>query len=653
MVRHQSFKVQQAVIAVYIILFPFLSEAQSLEDHLQKADRFYLKKDYENALKSYEEVLALDANDPLTNFKAGVSALNEENFSQAVVYLERAYELKTDVDSDINYHLGNAYQKDHQYAKARQHFETLKGKNKRLAPLANKRIRECLIADSLMKISVNAKVLPVTGEINTVFSEVAPLIGPHGKTLIFTSDRTSENYEIKSRTNSGDVYISRKNGATWETPEKIGHNINVRLHESATSVSADGNTLLIYYEDGAGDIYTSQLENGEWTKPVSLNKFINHPEYTESSACLSPDGKKLFFASNRPGGKGGFDLYVSELGANGQWGRPSNLGSAINTRGSEETPFFHANGTLYFSSDGQATLGETDIFKSTVSNGKWSTPQNLGYPINTSGYEAYFVLSEDQSTGYFATRRSPHRENTQIYQVDFGTSDDGQGLSHIATTSGTQEKATAPHDKVTVLQGSVIDVTDTKPLEATLTLVDNSTKEVVAKTGTDASGNFKIIIPRGGNYGLTTARTGYLFNSINFDLPAFEKYQEVDTHILMVRAKIGSKVILKNVFFDVNQSQLKKESQSELENIRDLLMQHPQWRIQINGHTDNVGPRNANISLSLKRAEAVVEYLIKEGISRERLSAKGFGPDEPLVSNDDEKDGRQINRRTEIEIIGQ
>ena len=201
------------------------------------------------------------------------------------------------------------------------------------------------------------------------------------------------------------------------------------------------------------------------------------------------------------------------------------------------------------------------------------------------------------------------------------------------------------------MKGTVIDVKKTTPLEATLRLVDNTNNMVISTITTDPSGTFELVIPQSGNYGLTTEKPGYLFNSIHFDLPPFKKFQEIETHILMVKAEVGSKVVLKNIFFDLNEADLKPESLSELQTIKELLVRNPQWRIQINGHTDNTGNAATNLALSHKRAEAVVQYLIAEGIPARRLKAKGYGSEKPLVSNDDEREGRQINRRTEIEII--
>lgn len=412
-----------SVIITAVLLLNFtLSHSQSARDHQEEADRYFLKKDYKKALKSYQEALAGESDNALAYFRAGISSLKEEDFSQAVGYLEKAYQLKADVDEALPYHLGMAYQKNHQFGKAREQFETLRSQNKRLAPVANRKIHECILGDSLMKIVVKAEVKLLPGEINTPFSESGPILSPDG-TLMFTSNRTADDYQIKTGTNSGDVYTAKKVGNSWASVQKIGDHINVKLDESATSISSDGKTLFLYYEDGAGDIYTSSFENGIWSRPVALNKFVNHPQYRESSACVSADGKKLYFSSNRPGGKGGFDIYVSAMGANGQWGRPSNLGPAINTKGDETSPFISGDGgALYFSSDGHASLGDQDIFRSKIQGGKFQRAENLGYPINTSGYEAYFVLNHDNSTGYFSSRRAAPAGNTDIYEVDFSTS---------------------------------------------------------------------------------------------------------------------------------------------------------------------------------------------------------------------------------------
>jgi outer membrane protein OmpA-like peptidoglycan-associated protein len=209
---------------------------------------------------------------------------------------------------------------------------------------------------------------------------------------------------------------------------------------------------------------------------------------------------------------------------------------------------------------------------------------------------------------------------------------------------------------VTVLKGRVMDENSAAPLGATITLTDNTTNTIITQIkSSSATGDFQLTIPHGGNYGVSTERAGYLFNSINFNLPQFAEYQEIDASILMVKAEVGSRAVLKNIFFDTGKSDLKQESVSELENIFELLESNPNLKVQINGHTDNTGDDSTNKVLSLKRASSVVNHLIEKGISQTRLTAVGFGEERPLVSNDDEMDGREINRRTEIEIteVGQ
>lgn len=645
-------KKTQLFITGLMILICCSAQGQSLKEHLAKGDRAYQRKDYENAIPDYLEALKLDAGDARTNLKLGIAYLHEENPKMAVEYLTKAHSLDPAVDPNIDYHLAMAYQKSQLYAKALEHYTALKSKNKSLAAVANRKIRECTLADSLMRIPSGATAELIAGEVNSPFLETNPIASPDGKTLIFTSNRSADEYEIKSRTNYNDVYVSRKNGSAWGAPEKIGGEINVKLNESALSLSADQNTIFLYYEEGHGDIYSSTLENGHWTRPTPLNRFINHPQYREGSACISADGKKLYFSSNRPGGRGGYDIYVSELGQNGQWGRPSNLGSTINTRGDEITPFLHADSvTLYFSSNGHATLGDTDIFRSTLKETGWTKPQHLGHPINTSGPDECFVLSPDGTTGFYSRRNDNATDNIDIFAVQF----DGSAVANasarqtpMSDAPGTERK---PGNGAAILKGSVADVTTQQPLDATLRLVNNSTGQAISVTQTTGAGSFELVMPEGGNYGIITEKEGYLFNSMNFNIPPSTKHRELETRILMVKGDVGSKVVLKNIFFDVSQALLKPESQTELQNIRDLLLQNPGWRIQINGHTDNAGDESANIALSLRRAEAVVNYLISQGIAQERVRAKGYGSAQPLVSNDDEIEGRQINRRTEIEIV--
>jgi outer membrane protein OmpA-like peptidoglycan-associated protein len=690
------------LLATLLFVFSTMLTAYTQSKELiDKGDKLFMKKDYTNALKSY--LSAGDSEDADTNFRIGLCYLYTESKSKAVPYLEKAYRIKPAVDLDIQYHLGLAYQNNHQYALAKKHYEEWSAKNRKLAHIASDKIQQCIIGDSLTRTPVHVKIENIGDGINTPFHEYSPLVTSDGNMMVFTSNRTTDNYKAKSGTNFEDIYITYKNNNGWGTPEKISSKINIKYNDAAAYLSGDGNTLILYYEDGAGDLYIAQREGNTWTEPTPLNKNINTPMFWETSASLSADGKKIFFSSNRPGGKGDLDIWMSERDAKGEWGKAVNLGPTINTSGTEDSPYIHPDGvTLYFSSNGHPSMGSNDIFMSEYKDGRWQKPVNLGYPINSIEYDGFFTISEDKKTGYYSAIRPDGLGSADIYKITFlpppvneehpvvyarnrdestlqpDLIQETEDVIKVEETSDVMEEPTLQqevkvdtpsvvHEEqyidptitlqkelkiVTILKGQVIDELTAQPLAATIILVNNETNTIITRIKTKAEdGAFEITIPHGGNYGVSTEKAGYLFNSINFNLPQFAEYQEIDTHIIMVKAEIGSKVILKNVFFDIGKADLKPESIAEVENIKALLLANPGLVVQINGHTDNTGNAATNKTLSLKRATSVVQYLIEKGISESRLSAKGFGSERPIVSNDDEDEGRAINRRTEIEIL--
>jgi outer membrane protein OmpA-like peptidoglycan-associated protein/Tol biopolymer transport system component len=666
MISWRHYVAVAALICMSQIVF-----AQSVKELLAEGDKYYGKKEYKKALQIYMQALDLNPDDAAVNLKIGLSYLYSETKSKAAQYISKAYRLNPTINDQIDYHLGVAFQNTNEFQKAIQHFENFKKKRNNLAAIADKKIAECRIADSLSHYELNVIIENAGPGVNTSMHEYSPIISGDGNTLIFTSNRTENEREVKEGTNYEDIYITHKAGSGWELPKKISTNINQKYNDAAASLSPDGKTLFLYYEEGAGDIYISHLEGSEWTKPEPLNKNINTSMFWETSASMSADGKKLYFASNRPGGIGELDLYVSELDAKGNWGKAVNMGPLINTPENEDAPFIHPDGvTLYFSSDGHPTLGNSDIFVSEFKNGKWTKPENLGWPINTWEYDGFFTISTDKKKGYYSTLKEGGLGEADIYSITFlepKYKPKPKPVEVAAVETKKPEKTEIVKNTdfvdaivkesfakkvVTVLRGKVIDENTAAPLGATISLVDNETKKVLSKLTVDPkTGDFELIIPHGGNYGVATERPGYLFNSINFNVPKFAEFQEIDTHIIMVRAQVGSKAILKNIFFDTGKADLKVSSQAELNKIQELLTTNPDLKVQINGHTDNTGNAASNKTLSLKRATSVVDYLVSKGVQASRLSAKGYGSERPIVSNDDEESGRELNRRTEIEII--
>lgn len=648
-----------------LFLFPLCTWAQSMNEMLTQGDKYYKGKNYKKALELYFKALEINPDDASVNLKVGLAYLYSETKSKAAKYISKAYRLNPTINDEIDYHLGVAFQNTNEFTKAIEHFNQFKKKKSNLAQIADKKISECRIADSLSQYELNVIIENMGAGINTNLYDYSPIISSDGNTLIFTSNRSDDEKAIKEKTNYEDIFISTKSGQSWQVPKKISSNINQKYNDAAASLSPDGKILFLYYEEGAGDIYISRKEGTDWTTPKPLNRNINTSMFWETSASISADGKKLYFASNRPDGIGELDLYVSELDSKGDWGKAINLGPTINTIENEDAPFIHPDGvTLYFSSDGHPNLGNSDIFVSEFKNAKWQKPENLGWPINTWEYDGFFTISADKKKGYYSTMKEGGLGDTDIYSITFLEPKYKPKPKPIPVAEIPKVQRPknndfidpmihASRDKkvVTILKGKVIDENTAAPLGAVILLVDNETKKIIARITTDpADGKFELIIPHGGNYGVSTEKNGYLFNSINFNLPKFAEYQEVDTHIIMVRAEVGSKVILKNIFFEVGKSDLKNQSIAEVEKIQELLLGNPNLKVQINGHTDNTGNLATNKTLSFKRATAVVDYLISHGVTTSRVSAKGYGSDRPIVSNDDETGGREINRRTEIEI---
>ena len=657
------------VLAVYLILCSFIVSAQDQKTLIANGDKFYGKKDYKNALATYLAAQEINPDDAYLNFKIGLTYLYSETKSKAATYIDKAYRLNPAVNPDIDYHLGIAFQNTNSFKLAIEHFERFKKKRSNLASIADEKIAECQVADSLSQNELNVIIENLGEGVNTPYNDYSPIISADGNTLIFTSNRTDDPARAKANANFEDIFVSYKNANKWSVPKPISPNINIKYNDAAASLSPDGKTLFLYYEEGEGDIYTSTRNGEAWSEPKPLNKNINTAMFWETCASVTSDGKKLFFASNRPGGIGELDIYVSQLDAKGDWGKAVNLGPIINTPKNEDSPFIHHDGTtLYFSSDGHPRLGNSDIFVSEFINNKWKKPENMGYPLNSWEYDGFFTLSPDKKKGYFSTAKEGGFGDADIYSITFLEPKYKPKPKPVVAKVEEQkakpeipkaEEFVAPEIEihkiakvVTLLKGKVIDERNAAPLSAVISLVDNDTNKVITKMNSNpTTGEFELVIPHGGNYGVATEKAGYLFNSINFNLPQFAEYQEIDTHIIMVKAEIGSKVVLRNVFFDIGKSDLKPESIAEVENIRELLVRDAHLRVQINGHTDNSGNAASNKALSLKRASSVVDYLVKHGIATSRLSAKGYGSDRPIVSNDDEEGGRAINRRTEIEII--
>lgn len=622
---------------------------QSSKKLVKTGNKYYDHGFYDEAIKSYQEAAELAPEDLTITYKLGLTFLESKFKHRALPFLQKVKENTEDSTSSLNYHLGLAYQYNHQFVEALEYFHLYRDVTENTYTV-DQHIKQCNIGIEYVNNPKDVKIINISST-NSDNQDYAPLITSDGSSLIFTSRREGSTGGKAAYDNNfyEDIYITHKQKNNWSAPEKISENINTYYHECGAAISPDGKMLFIYVDEGDGDIYVSKLEGTEWSLPIPLNQTINSP-YRELSVSINQDGTELYFSSNRPGGFGGFDIYVSKKDRRGEWAEPINLGPKINTKEDEDAPFIHPKGDmLYFSSTGHLGMGGYDIFRSKLYEGKWSTPINMGYPINTAQDDIYFVIDENNTFGYYATAREDGLGGNDIYAIKMDQKD-YQTASPKPIVKA--KKATLPvAEDVAYFMGKVTDASTGKAISAELILSDNHKNIVIDRQYSDPkTGAFRIAIPKGDNFGLTVEADGYLFFSQHFDAEKL-KGKEIKKNIYLKKAEVGSVAILKNIFFNSGEAIIQSASIAELDRLHELLKGNPTLRIQINGHTDNVGDDTYNQKLSEQRALAVAKYLLQYGISAERVTSKGFGETRPLVSNDDENGGREINRRTEIEII--
>ncbi len=466
--------------------------------------------------------------------------------------------------------------------------------------------------------------------VNSEKSEYYPSITINDSMFVFTRRGAGFREDFFESTILGNKRYSKSN--------LIKGDINLEPSKGAINISQDGEWLIFAgynFRGGFGDfdLYISYYTPTGWSEPENLGRNIN-TESWESAPSLSPDKRALYFSSNRPGGFGNTDLYVSYRQPNGKWSAAVNMGPHINTAGKEQAPFIHAdNATLYFTSDGLPGYGGNDIFVCRKGiNNEWSVPENLGFPINTIEDEGSLFVAADGKTAFYASDRSDSRGGLDIYTFEL--------------------RPNVRPARTLYVHGKVYDAKTKKGLPSAVELVDNQTQKPVMNVQTDETGEYFITLPVGKDYTFTVNRKGYLFFS---ELYPFSKNQPDSTYkkdIPLQPIEVNASLVLKNILFETNSVQLQLISLIEINRLLQLLNENPTLKVQINGYTDNVGKPADNLKLSENRAKSVVDYLVSKGIDVKRLTYKGFGETKPISENITEA-GRAQNRRTEFVIIGQ
>jgi hypothetical protein len=560
-----------------------------------------------------------------------------KRFSESADYYRKAVRIDSLYYKPVFFPLANAEMMSGKYDDALIHYKVYlvqPGISEKNKALALKSVEDCKFASEAIKNPVPFSPVNLGDSVNTADDEYWPSITVDGQTLMFTRQVTTGRSLPKTQE---DFYISLLDNGSWRKSFDAGYPLNTLQNEGAQTISSDGRYMYFTACDKPGgqgkcDIYYSSFNANNWSLPVNIGPPVNTTAW-ESQPSISANGRMLFFTSNRPGGKGGMDIWYSVQKEDGKWDLPVNLGTTINTAGDEMSPFIHFDGrTLYFSSNGKVGMGGFDIYFSKMKDDTtWTEPVNLGYPINTFNDELGLIIDASGQNAYFSSKRDAKR---------------GKDIYTFSVYESIRP------DPVSYFKGTVYEKGTGKPLKASYELVNLTTGHIVLSDITDVTGTFLVCLPPGHNYGLNVSKNGYLFYSDNFMMEGIHSASEpFIKKIDLSPIKVGEKLMLSNVFYEFDSWEITKESFIELNKLARLLSENKNFIVEIGGYTDSTGTDSYNLDLSEKRARSVMDYLIGKGIVADKLRYKGFGASSPIGDNVT-NDGRKLNRRTEIKIIG-
>jgi outer membrane protein OmpA-like peptidoglycan-associated protein/Tol biopolymer transport system component len=620
-----------------------IKSKKALDFH-QKGIQEAQYRDYGKAVEMYKEAILLEPNFADAYYQMGACYYALHKYKEAYPALTKAKQLIPETPPMLFFYFAeSAFREDH-FAEAQaayaQFIAMQPAVPKTILQTAERNKKSADFAANAVKQAITFDPLNLGDSINSDGEEYLPYLTADGQTMFFTSRRlgSTGGFNREFRDYSEDFYYAERNGQGWRMAQNLGEPINTELNEGAASFSPDGQYVIFaacHRKDGYGDcdLYLSKLNGRAWSTPQNLGPIINTPAW-ESQPCISNDGKTLFFSSSRPGGEGGQDIWYSRL-VKGRWTEPKNLGKPVNSPGSELSPFLHADGkTLFFSSDFHPGFGGLDLFTAKYDGSTWSAPINLGYPLNTSAGEGNIFVTTKGDTAYINSSRETGKGRSDIYVFE---------LDPRIRPSFT-----------TYVRGFVTDKGSKKALDATILFVNIATGDTVRAVNTNsATGKYLLTLPLNEDYAAFVDKKGYLFASQFFSLknidPATTPYYDVD--IALQPLAIGIDVIMSSVFFETNRFNLLTASEAELDHMYSFMRLNSTVKVEIGGHTDNVGPDRDNDVLAENRAQEVKRYLVDKGIAADRISAKGYGERQPIASNDS-PEGRALNRRTVCKIVG-
>jgi outer membrane protein OmpA-like peptidoglycan-associated protein/tetratricopeptide (TPR) repeat protein len=669
---------------ILIASVQLLGQSKSL--WLKYADESFFKKDYTNAIIYYNNILddTTVLKELILPYEVQLVNLKTKEFKQDTTkrsvakpkkeitkadyvnhQLAVCYRLNFDYRNSVKYYKrvvdNGSYPEDmHHYAMALLQiknydtamflFEILMetAKNDSLKKAFQKSLSSCYFALD----SISNKRLIIAKKLDTIVfnagtSNFAPMYWGSPTKLLFTSARKGGvllNPEKQDSRYLCDLYYTELKDTGWMKPVNFGRPVNTGLHEGSNVISSDNIMFYTRWSDANRNeafIYMAKMQDGLFYESYKLSGTVNKSGYKSIQSFITFDGTKLYFSSNKPGGFGGFDLYVCNIDEQGLTGEPRNLGATINTAGDETTPFYHTiSNTLFFSSNGHVGIGGLDVYKSSlnVDDSVYATPKNLGSPINSSKDDAYFILDRVQTKGYFASDREdcPGGNCYDIYEF--------QNEPILFDISGT-----------------VIDYDTFEPIPSALvTIKDVSGDDEPLFLITDEKGFYSTPLKENKQYFLKAQKKGYQASSAS----AKTKDLTETTHLVQdfILTTIPKEdVVIEGIEYDLNKASLRPKSKEILDKIYDYLILNDNFSIEINSHTDTRGSDKLNLKLSQARAQSCVDYLMSKGITKSRLLPTGYGETKPLV-NDEQiatmipkseefEAAHQKNRRTAFRVI--
>src|SRR6267142_2316826 len=548
------------LFAALFFMSAILDAAAQNAKALTEAQQLFGFKKYDQALPKFLEAFNGGAKDGQVQYQIGVCYQKSQALDdhlKAIPYFENALKVSKGIPIAVNYDLAALYLQNEQLDKALEAFtryKSLTKLDKKAQAEADKAIEICHNAVALMSVPRNIQVRNFPGQVNSPYTEYNPVVSADESVMAFTALRPNT-----GRTRSGDkfieeIYITYNKSGSWTEPKVVS--LASDYNVGTAGISPDGQKMLVFIGgiDDEGSLFQIAKVGDGWSKPSLISPTINS-KFLESTGSITPDGKLIYFASNRPGGKGGMDIWKTEMKGDGSWTAPVNLGPEINTRDNEDAPFIHPDQkTLFFTSDGHHTMGGRDIFQTKFVNGKWTRPENMGYPVNTTANDNYFTLIADGTRGYFSSDRKGGQGAQDIYFLDMPPNASGIAL--------------------TMIKGRILNMETGKPIPTKMYVVDKeTTKKVEFVYSPDPeTGDYLIILPPAKNYDIIIESEGFLPYTLNVNVPNqtyfYELYQQINLKtIKQFDVVVGQEVQVKHAFYDTDQdvkTELRKTHEAKL-----------------------------------------------------------------------------------------